>query len=374
MKRLHIFLCLWAAVAGASFDARAGAWPKLSKNTEAGSCAEALQVAKAAFDSDAFYLFGPLTLPKDLPNLLVLKPKDGYVYGGTGIEVDKDVFEELPLDGRRIHWQKTAADGHRFVVQETAARGWRDNLYSLFAVSDATSSDEFLADLRGNSAPRKFVPIIAESGQPPLIFRNRASGRYWFVMVGGPTCFLPDWHVYVAEQSGVTLRCTVQFHPEVQRATALLPKPVRKLARLLDQTLGSGLGFDEGSLRPTFRLRTAVEHTWANAALRPWVSGKTPYNRTPYNTRQEVDAGLKLWSQTGASYRKHYEAIQRQQPVAERSLARYYRQHFNRSASEAKKLSAYMLDIAIRSYYKFHSEDRGASRDNELRKSPWSKP
>jgi hypothetical protein len=160
------------------------------------------------------------------------------------------------------------------------------------------------------------------------------------------------------------LRCTVRFRPKVKKAALLLPLPVRRLALLLDQTMGRGE--NEGSLQPTARLRLNVEDTWANAALRPWVLGE------PYNNTEAVNAGLKDWSSKGASYLKVYRNIQRQYPLAQRSLAEFYEKNFHRSAAEAESLSSYVLDIAFRSHYAFHSDDSiSESSRAKSQSNPW---
>lgn len=368
MKRLSMLFCLLPALGSNSLDALAATWPKISNSTPV-QCTEALQIAKAMFDSDAVYLYAPPTIPENFPSILALKPQTLDISGGDALEADAAVFEKLSRVGdgspKNIYWQKTATNGQRAVLLETP-RGWRGDQYSLFVGGEESRSDEFLSEIRGGGPPRKFASIIPESWRPPLIFQEKLSGQIWFVDVGHPAQFLSDWHIHVGEPSGVTLSCVVQFRPSVERAVILLPKPVRELARLLDRTMGKGESW--GTLQPTARLRNTVEHAWANAAQRPWVSD------TPYNSREEVDAGLKNWSQTGSADRKIYQAIQRQYPVAERSLANYYQQHFGRSTSEAKELSAYFLDIVLRKHYTFHSEDRKSdSIDSTARKSPWSK-
>lgn len=366
MKLLRTLSFLCVAFSVASISAHAATWPKLNATAPA-QCTEALQIAKVAFDSNTFYLFAPPVIPENLQSNLALKPQALDISGGDALEADEAIFEKLPIGGegapRSIYWQRAATYRHRLVVLETPF-GWRGDMYSLFAVGDEVQPDNFLADIRGNSTTQNFASIISDRWRPPLIFRERRSDGIWFIDVGQPYQFLADWQVYVVGPSGIKLRCAVQFRPNVKRAITLLPKPVRELARLLDQTMGRGE--NEGTLQPTSRLRLGVEHTWANAALRPWVSG------APYNNREEVHAGLKSWSQTGATYRMVYQAIQRQYPVAERSLADYYQRHFGLSASEAKELSAYILDIAFRSHYAFHSEDRNSYfRDHNSPKSPW---
>ena len=343
-----------------------GTWPRLTGGTHA-QCAAALQVAKGAFKSPAVSLFPPPEISPDLGSLLVLKPQALDISGGDALDADPAVFDKLPIGGqgapRSIYWQKAATYGRRLVVLATPF-GWRGDTYSLFAIGETTPSDEFLAEVRQNPATQKFTAIIGDRWRPPLIFREKDSGRLWLIDVGEPYEFLAAWRIHGVEWSGIQYRCTVEFRPKVRRASSLLPPSVRELARLLDETMGPGE--NEGTLQPTAGLRLDVEHTWANAALRPWAMW------TPYNTREEVDAGLKHWSQTGATYRKLYQSIQRQYSLAEQSLAEYYQKAFRRPAPDALALSSYVLDIALRSPYAFPSGDPNSYfRNSNSRPNPW---
>jgi hypothetical protein len=215
----------------------------------------------------------------------------------------------------------------------------------------------------GDGAARKLVSIAGD-WRPPLVFHEKNSISIWFIDVGEPYQILADWQVYVVEPPGAKLRCTVRFRPHVKNAIDLLPNPVRQYEKLLDRTMGSGAG--EGTLHQTARLRIDVAYTWANAAQRPWVSS------SPYNSREEVEAALQSWSQQGAPNAKLYRQIQHQYRIAERSLTTYYQRQFARTAPQAKALSIYMLDMALRSHYVFHREaEIRIVRDGNVRKSPW---
>lgn len=369
MTRRYIFFCLWLAISGSTLDAFAGTWPRLESKTPA-QCTAALQIARLVYASDEFYLYAPPVIPANFPAMLVLKPQSLDISGGDGLQADESIFDKLPKDGegapRSIYWQKQVNNGHRLAIVESDF-GWRGDTYSLFALRPNAGSDELRADIHSADAHKKFSPIIANGWRPPLLFRDRGADRLWLIDVGRPYQFLGDWYVYIVEPSGVNHRCTIRFRPAVKKAITLLPAPVRELARLLDQTMGQGQ--DEGTLQPTARLRINVEHTWANAAQRPWVLD------APYNTRAEVDAGLQDWSEKGKAYRKIYKAIQHQIPVAERSLAQYYQRHFGRSAAEAKKVAAYVIDIALRSHYVFHSASASSNfSDKTSSDNPWRKP
>ena len=234
----------------------------------------------------------------------------------------------------------------------------------MFTVDVEVLIDEFLSEIENKSVDSKFFSIISANWRPPLIFREKENGDSWFINVGQPHQFFSNWRVYIVEPSGAKLRCSVQFGPTVKNAIYLLPKPVRELARLLDQTTGPGE--NEGTLQPTDQLRLTVQHTWSNVILRPWVSF------TPYNTRKEVDAGLRNWSQAGKSFANVYRRIRRQYPVAEKSLSEYYQKGFNLTASEANSLAEYLLDGILRSHYVFHREDRiQLSNAGGPKKNPW---
>jgi uncharacterized protein YecT (DUF1311 family) len=344
----------------------AGAWPALTGGKDT-VCAEALQIAKATFKSSAFYLFGPPEVPPDLHSVLVLKPKVVDISGGDALKADPAAFDKLPIGGQgetgNVYWQKTVTYGHRLAVLETPF-GWHGDTYSLFALGELIQAGEFLAEVRRDRETQKLPSIISGSWRPPLILQEKDSGRAWIIEVGDRTQFLMDWHIHVVEPTGITPRCSVQFRPPVQTATSLLPLPVRELARLLDQTMGPGA--DQGTLQPTASLREAVSHTWANVVLRPWALGG------PYNTRDEVDAGLRNWSQEGATYRKVYQSIQQQYPLAGQALAEFYQKAFHRTVADAMAQSSYGLDIALRSHYAFHSSDPNSYfRNSNSRPNPW---
>lgn len=365
MNRMNIALCAWVVLTTISQAAVADTWPKLDGG-KLSQCSDALEVGKATFNSESFYLYSPPNVPDELISDLVLGPQALDISGGDALEAEESVFDKLPIDGegapRSIYWQKSPTFGYRLVVMETPY-GWRGDQYSLFVIDGKTKSDEFLSAIKADVQPPKFTAIIS-GWRPPLIFQEGDSDRYWIADVGQPWQFLADWQIYAIQPGGMTATCTVQFRPTVGKAVNLLPAPVRKLEHLLDQTVGPGA--DEGTLQQTARLRLDVQDTWANAALRPWTLG------TPYNTRQEVDAGLENWANSGSAYRKLYQAIKRQLPLAEQALAGYYQRSFKKSAIDAKSLASYVMDVAIRSHYAFHSERPDSYYSTEhIEPNPW---
>lgn len=359
---LNLILASWGCffVAGAQAKSQGAFWPKLDARASP-QCDEALQVAKAIYESDSFYLFAPPELPANFQSTLAIWPSALDISGGHALKVDDAVFDEISETGGTLYWEKVPSSAYRVVVQDTVFN-WQGDTFSLYVIDKASSPNDFIADISQNDTTRKLTSIAGD-WRPPLVFHEKTSGTIWFIDVGEPYQVLADWNVFVAEPAGSVRRCSVQFRPSGGKAIALLPKPVQRYAGLLDQTVGSG--DDEGTLHPTARIRLEVEHTWANTALRPWVTA------SHYNSREEVEAGLKGWSLQGASYRKIYQEIQRQYPVAEQSLAAYYRRRFNLSTPKAKALAAYMLDMALRSHYVFHRETVARAKDESLEKSPW---
>jgi len=339
----------WVAIPVESF---ANGWPRLIGGGEIVQCAEALQIGKATFQSNSFYLFSPPTMPAGIGSTVVLQPEAVDISGGNALKSEDAVFDKLPIshrtgEARNIYWETKANEGIRLVLLEEAFN-WQGDRYSLFAIQAGVTFNEFLVAVKSGNKDSQFQPILGESWRPPLIFQEKRSLRTWAIAVGEPYYFLGNWTVFVTGADGVNHRCTVQFRPRVKNATSLLPAPVRKLAHLLDQTMGSGL--NEGTLNPTARLRLAVQHTWASAALRPWALPE------PYNSRAEVDAGLKLWSGGGFKYLETYKNLQKQYPFALQSLAQFYTKQFDHSAKDAKLLAEHVLDVAFRAHYTFHRE------------------
>jgi len=369
MKQIIIFLLVLSVWAGLPKDIFAGGWPKVNKAKKREQCKQALMIAKAMFQSDANVLYAPPVIPTKSTATLVLGPGALDISGGNALKADEAAFTKLMIPGpgvpRSIYWQKAAKYGYRLVIRETA-RGWRGDTYSLYAVGEKYKPEELLTATSESQSSSKFIPILSDVWRPPLIFRNKQSGDFWFIYVGEPYQFLADWQVYDCGPAGVKPVCSIQFRPTVKDAKGLLPPPVRRLEVLLDETMGEGK--NEGTLQQTAHLRIDVEKTWANIILRPWALNE------PYNTRKEVDDGLKDWSRNGPSERKHYRRIQQQYPKAARSLAEYYQKTFGLMPRKAKIQSSYALDIALRSHYAFHSNDPNSYfRFDGVHRNPWQK-
>jgi len=322
-------------------------WPQLSSGSRSPECVQALQLGRTAFRSKDFVLYGPPAIPADFDSALALWTNDIEISGGNALRSDPAVFDKLPLGGqgssRSLYWQKKPYGGMRLAIRERDM-GWRGDTYSLYAVKEDVESKELLdAPIPPGNPSERFVPLVEDNWRPPLVLLEKRNGQPWIIDVGEPYVFLGDWRVYVEGSDGVTLRCTVRFRPGVKRPVELLPVPVRRLAGLLDQTIGPGN--DEGTLQPTARLRNSVNDTWANVALRPWATLE------PYNSRRQVDAGLIAWSRRGASYARVHRQIEQQYPAAEQALASYYRTTLHLPAANANALAASELDAAFRSNF-----------------------
>lgn len=372
MKQMRaLFSVIGMLTIGAS-SAYAAEWPQLRGDHHRRQCVQALQLAKATFRSDSMYLYGPPPVPSGFGSAVVLQPKSLATDAEDNLIEDSAVFHKLPGRGTRspstTHWQAKPQYGYRLVVREVT-HSWRGEVYFLMTSDETVSAEDIVNAELGGPAEKGVQHIWTDRyrWKPPVVLQDSHAGTLWVVDVGQPFEFLGDWRILVPEPGVLSQPCTVVFHPAVKTAEDLLPLPVRKLAKLLDAALGQG--DNEGTLQPTARIRVEVQHTLANAALQPWAL------TDPYNTRQEVDAGLASWSQEEQAHAAIYQDILSQYPLAERSLANYYRDRFKRKPAEAKRLAAYAMDIVFRSYYVFHSEDpEKYLRRDHLAPNPWRQP
>jgi hypothetical protein len=330
-------------------------WPQIGEGSDSGICSEAFKIADSAYRSDNFYLYELPTIPQHISSALVLKPRTQYgadISGGDALIADHAIFQKIPKNNkygnypRSIYWQITAKNGERFVINERDF-GWRGDQYSLFSVKDDVSQEKFLEGYNQETQRWTFTPLIDEVWRPPLMLQEKNTGDIWAIDVGAPYAFLSDWNIYSMGTDGAKRYCTIHFHPVAKTATALLPIAVRRLAILLDGTLGSGA--NEGTLHLTAGVRTEVMHTWANVAMRPWAALKAQ----PYNNRERVDTELKKWSHKAKTFHKLYQDISTQYPKAERALADYYKTQFNKNADEANAMAKEALDITFRRYSVF---------------------
>jgi hypothetical protein len=339
-------------------------WPRLDGASRP-ECADALTIARAVFDSRAFWQFEPQPVPKGVASVQVLQAQGLDISDGRGVMADTRIFDELPLREevpRSLYWQKRPQGAYRLAIGEISY-GWRGDMYNLYTVDAGIAPAAVIAGHVNDKPPAGVRVIVKHEWRPPQIYQRGADGPLWVLTVGTNYRFLDQWTVYVPDSDGLLRACAIRFHPDVKAAVDLLPRPVRALQALLDRTMGSGVG--EGTLHPTVQLRIDVDETWADAAMRPWA------NIAPYNSRAVVDAGLAAWAESAPWNRTLLRAIRRQYPRAERSLAQYYRTRFHVTPGAARRQAAYLLDLAYRQHYVF---PHGATPTFVADPNPWPQP
>lgn len=353
--RVSIAFCflLQATVALASL-------PSASGDISRPECIDAMELARAMFQSPAQRLYAPLTIPKSFRNTLVLGAYELDISGGNALTSTED-FEKIPYSNRNIYWAKETNGALRVVVRELA-HGWHGDKYDLYLLEAAVTKDDFLNNMISSARSAAYQPVVSDTWRPPLVFQNPQHKEKWFIDVGQPYQILSDWRVYSSKKRHAI--CTIAFSPPGNDVAEPLPRPVRKFARKLDEALGPGN--DEGTLQQTARTRLDTKHVLANAALRPWalVDGDA------YNSRSEVDAGLKAWAKVNGSRRRLYSEILREYPAAKQSLAAYYAREFGLPPQKAQKAAAWSLDLVFRSFFVFPNGS-DYFRYNGVTTNPW---
>ena len=138
--------------------------------------------------------------------------------------------------------------------------------YSLFSIKDEITPDQFLPqsgeanNVRQEGVATPTINPLIDDGILPLVLQEKKSGDIWAIDLGPTNVYFNDWQIYLVNTEGIKQPCTINFRPDVHPATTLLPKPVRKLADLLRDTMGKDANFG-----------VDVETTWTNALLRPWA-------------------------------------------------------------------------------------------------------
>ncbi|MDV6330105.1 hypothetical protein [Asticcacaulis sp. 201] len=335
-----IALALATAVLWPALPAAAQARPYLIGGTSR-ECRDSLALAQAAFSSRSFYLNDAITLKPGAPIEIVGQRLPGDISGGFGFQASDTVFTTIAPNGTRpIYWQTAPKGNLRWVVEDRQF-SWRGDFYILYAIDANLAANAF--------APKEYGDPRAVTGEqltPPILLRNRKTGTVWAVNTLGNTFDALQWTVLVAGHDGVKTPCSIRFGPPLTTRFAVLPPAVRRLAVLLDGTLGDGR--DEGTMQPTAHLRGKAETAWVNAALRPWA-----VTTVPYNNRRDAEAGLRRWSKRDPEFRKLYLQIQTQYPLAQQALADDYVARFAKTPTEANALAARNLDIIFRSHFVF---------------------
>ena len=365
MKNWTVWLLVWACIACAVVSANPR-WPTISGDVSATECADGLRLAQTIFNSDAQRLYAPPIAMDGLESELVLQPTLLDTSGGHVLEENPDVFDQLPIEGgtHSLYWAKTVQDHVRLVVQESSA-GWRGDIYALYTLPAELDKEDFLAKLA--DASTQPPALISNAWRPPLVFSTKSTGRMWFIDVGQPYVMLSSWKVYHLSAGPSQPVCTIQFRPPTEELVGLLPDTVVSFSQLVDQTIGTGVS--EGPLQPTLNLRVNVRHVWGNVALRPWAVSAADV----YNSREQVETGLQIWSRSNRSRLRLYKKILAAYPVALHALSDYYVESFSLSQEKAQALAEYVLDIALRANYTFPIRSNDPP-DQRVDINPWKHP
>lgn len=356
---------------------RALAEPQLHGNSKIAECMDAFKFAKYSYYSQGFELYTPRKMPDDLGSKMVLGTLDQDISKGGSLYANTDVFEVLPniqaaaygrenISSQTIFWEKKPISQTRIVVIDTPFN-WEGDWYYLYLINATQTENDFLHALNqcaSQTTESQCIRALFDgTWRPQLVFQDEATSKLWFINVGEPYQILGDWNVYLQSPRGYKAECTITFDGPKDDHFSYLPPSVRKLARLLDDTLGAGM--NEGTLQPTATLRLQVSKAWANAFWRPWAL--TDGDR--YNSKTEVDAGLKEWSKKGPAYLKVYKQIVTTYPVAERELAAYYQRHFKLNHRGAAQLAKYTLEIVYCANFTFSGGDY--LRYQHVDNNPW---
>ena len=340
-------------------------WPHVLYKTPRldGYCAQALKVAKAQFHSDNFYLHEPPPVPPGLGSTFALGPKPGDISGGDGIRYNNQFFRKLtppPHDmgvnvRTFVYWQKTAATGRRVVVVDEPMN-WQGDWYGLFTVPINMRPMRFwhqveLMENGSNETGAGVRQVIPLAWSPPVVFSDNHTARLWAINLNEERA----WHPYLLGPEVGASDCTIRFQPRPPFAgrlghvylLPLLPPAVHQLARTLNAILGPDENF--GTLHAVASLRTKARKTWVNVALRPWA-----LTEKPYNTMEEVNAGLRAWAKSTPRHHRLYDKLRVEYPEARRALAHYYQTRFPKSEKAASEMASRALSIAFRSYFVFH--------------------
>lgn len=338
-------------------------WPRLEGQTGLVECREALALAGVALKSRELFLNEPQILPPGFTSVPVLQPIRWDHPGSGGVVVDPRTFDELAQDEvpRNVYWQRQPAAGYRIAVRESSL-GWRGDGYTLHMIDPAMSFDGFMAALEAGKNDIDIAPAIDTGLRPLQLYERPADGALWGLDVDPEGTALSPWVVYLPDTSGLHKVCTVHFRPDVGHAVDLLPAPVRRLHALLDRAIGNAN--DRWSNIYIDQLREGVELTWANAALRPWVTHE------PYNSMIQINHELERWARQAASNRRLLQDIRRQYPLAQHALTHYYGQQFGLLPKAARRQARFILERAFREHFVFsrssHSDDATGPDTN-----PW---
>ena len=354
MSRLrHYFAPLLLPLLLVGVPAQARFDPEIIGDAGHPQCRQAQAMALRAFRSTSPSLLWPIDPPTG--NRITLGQKVEEISGGDALTADPAEFRRIEGADHLfiIYWQQEPRFGRRIAVVDRR-RGWRGDWYTVHMLAPHVTMEQLRrqvsnVDLFDSDGWGTFQPVLGDNRWlPPLFLEHTVSGIHWFIDRGNSWDVQADWIVYTIEAKGLSSPCRVRFASP--KGLARLPSAVRRLAAELDEALGPGT--DEGTLRPTGRIRGAVEDDWATAATRPWA-----LTDQPYNSRAQINAGLATWASQSATRDRLHRSILRDYPAAVRALAQYYVRHFGIQGGEVDKFSRYAADHLLRTYFVFPRED-----------------
>jgi hypothetical protein len=304
-------------------------------------CGDAYEIAKEAFHSEKrnFFFINDIPAAKEK---LVLYPGQLDMSGGDSSEMIENFFEKMrkPEDIRSIYWQKRPNKSGRLVFDEHSY-GWRGDQYTVFLIPDWMTPED-LVYMKKPFGTYEVKPFIETQWNYIYFFKNNKIDPVWILVSGRPLDIFKPWEIYAESETGMDKVCEITFLPK----DYIIPRPVKEMKRLLFSTLGSGE--NEGTLQPTARIRLDAENVWQSILYRPWVTG-----RLAYNSREEVDNGLKAWSKKSPDFLAIYRKIEDQYPRALQALKLYYITNFNKSDAEAQLMAEQNLDKAYTAHFVF---------------------
>lgn len=346
--------------------------PHMFGKVSAPECVDAMAIAKHMYASTSTYVYAPLQLPNHLASKMILGAVDVDISGGDSLSGGNDHFATPFTDQKnpsypKIHWGKDVTPAGRIVLTSDSF-GWRGDVYSLYILQGDVTPEQFRAHLARTNPRQHFPPLVDRRWRTPLVFWSNATHKPWFIVVDEPYEPIGQWEVYLDHGNDYQSACQIKFWPGQRQVSAPrnLPKEVRELANLLDQT--RGYGPEQGTLQPTASLRMHSQHIWRNVAYRPWALSE---NDT-YNTKEQVNDGLLQWSHTGPSYARAYARIQHAYPVAEAALSRYYEFQFKLSHKQAKQAAHWILDVAYRGNFVFGGGTPSFMPRERVSPNPWA--
>lgn len=330
-------------------EGTAAATPAIVGDANDTRCREALYLANAVFQSGSPTLLWPIAQPSRTTTRIILRQDDEDITGGHAIEGDPGEFKQFVQDGGGVttHWATHVHADKRLAV--VARHGsWKGDIYSVYLlgveITPEQLEQQLSAERRGGETGWR--PVLGERRWNPPIVILDTPDSYWIIDRGEPYEVMADWQVQVITGNGLASPCRISFGNSDRQGLAAMPPAVRTLAAALDETLGPGE--NEGTLRPTARIRQTVEKEWANAALRPWA-----LTATPYNTRSEVEHGLSEWAKGNRQRTALLKRIKATYPSAELELTSYYGARTKDGANSSRNLGRQVLDHMFRSYFIF---------------------